>query len=499
LTFFFIGSNSIYIGIDAEYNATIGKPDNLYKCPIGFIIMENVFCVYFTGEVLIRLIAYRKKRMCFTDAWFVFDSILVTFMVLEVWILPVFGIAGELSQFSVLRLLRLLRISRMARLMKKVPELMMIIKGLLASVRSVGCTAILQVLILYVFSILFVSEYHEEGYESKKHHEFEDDGDIDIFFGSMGKSMFSLFIYGTVLDDVTYCSDAIRATDNGVPFYLGLFLVFIVISSFTILNMLIGILCEVVTATAESEKTKSAETSVKDAITTLFNTMDVDGSGTITETEFNSMRDDAAVKSALEEMDIYDSHFARYCELLFHKDDEKEGSPLKEKPTISFEELINMILRLSPGNHINALDFSLLQASVDRTQETLRERVLKIHNSIALLSGKARSPADTENRPVTSSTAGDEEAPDASPRWGQGSSLEKSAQGDAPPQQPTTSNQNFTLDMFARTSSHQIIEELERRLGVSALEGGAPAGVPKDRPHDLGTSEAFHSLGVPDH
>merc|ERR1719201_2163462 len=99
------------------------------------------------------------------DGWFVFDGILVLFMVLETWIFPIFGIGGQLAQFSVLRLLRLLRISRMARLMKKVPELMIIIKGMVASFRSVGCTAILQVLILYVWGILLTSEYHEKGAE----------------------------------------------------------------------------------------------------------------------------------------------------------------------------------------------------------------------------------------------------------------------------------------------------------------------------------------------
>merc|ERR1719440_503230 len=200
-------------------------------------------------------------------------------MVLETWIFPIFGVASALAQFSVMRLLRLLRISRMARLMKKVPELMIIIKGLIASFRSVSCTAVLQVLILYVWSILFVSEYHEFGED--------DDSDIAEMFGTMGKSMFSLFIYGTVLDDVTACTDTIRGTENN--FMLSLFLVFILISSFTILNMLIGILCEVVSATAESEKLKAKENSCKEAITQLFDRLDQDANGSITEKEFMEM------------------------------------------------------------------------------------------------------------------------------------------------------------------------------------------------------------------
>jgi hypothetical protein len=480
LTFVFIGVNSLYIGIDADVSATVGKPDDLYdpKTPLGFIIMENIFCIYFTFEVVVRFIGFKSKHPCsiIKDKWFMFDGTLVTMMVLETWIFPVFGIGGALSQLSVLRLLRLLRISRMARLMKKVPELMIIIKGLIASFRSVSCTAILQVLILYVWSILFVSEYHEKGPD--------DEEEIASYFGTMGKSMFSLFIYGTVLDDVTACTDAIRGTEN--VFMLSLFIVFILISSFTILNMLIGILCEVVSATAESEKTKAVETSAKEAITTLFEKMDVDGSGTITQEEFMHMRDDETVRQALEEMDIYESHFTRYCELLFQgKKAQQAGKP----PVIDFEALITMLLRLSPGNHINALDFSLLQASIDRTQECLRDRVLGINSKISeamgkppqALGGESPQPPNTDGSDLRGAASSNTSVP-VEPSLGGG-------------------RKEYTMDMFVRTSSHQIIEELERRLGVSALEAIKPSPAlagQKDSLVQGQDPQAFHSLGVPE-
>lgn len=67
-----------------------------------------------------------------TDMWFRFDSILVAFMLLETWFLPVV-LAGQsgggLSNLSVLRLLRLARLSRLVRLMRSFPELLTLIKG----------------------------------------------------------------------------------------------------------------------------------------------------------------------------------------------------------------------------------------------------------------------------------------------------------------------------------------------------------------------------------
>lgn len=526
MTFFVITVNALYIGYDADYTARFGKPDNLYDAdtPIGFKMFENLFCIYFTGEVLIRFAATKTFGLL-VEFWFIFDSILVALMVLETWVFAIFSVGGGLSQLSVLRLLRLLKISRMARLMKKVPELMIIIKGLIASFRSVGCTAILQVLILYVWSILFVSEFHtakhtctdDDGEKymctvdtanggffntgtTGEHTMIEDNGDtIESFFGTMGKSMFALFIYGTILDDVTYCTDAIRGEKSTV--YLGLFIVFILISSFTILNMLIGILCEVVSATAESEKAKAAEGGVRDAITELFHKLDLDGSGNISEDEFMHMRDDPAVKEALEDMDIYDRYFNKYCQILFHANDEEENpgeddekKPPKKPscPSIDFETLINMILRLSPGNHINALDFSLLQASIDRTQENLRDRILAIHEKIHQAAEKSGTTLPQKSRALTDVSVQDEDAggfAKAEPEPLAPSNDSNDLRGAA-----SSADYQYTLEMFMRTSSHQIIEELERRLGVSGLEAG------RTSPKKDGTQsqEAFHSLGVPD-
>lgn len=472
LTFFFIGVNSLYIGIDADYSATNFKPDDLYDkdTPVWCVVMENVFCIYFTGEVLIRFISYKNKCHCFLDPWFRFDSALVTLMVLETWILPMLGVASALAQLSVLRLLRLLRISRMARLMKKVPELMIILKGLVASFRSVGCTAILQVAILYVFSIIFVAEYHEKGGDDDNSW---DDGHITYYFGTMAKSFYSLFIFGTILDDVTQVTDIIRGAGGNWQMMLTFFILFIMFSSFTVLNMLIGILCEVVAATADSEKQKAAETCVKEAMVTVFDTLDQDGNGTICEEEFVQMRDgnDAsseAVKAALEDMDILDSHFNRYCEILFHASDDT-GKTVK----LSFETVINMILRLSPGNHVNALDFSLLQASIDSSQEALSERVKKLKDLVAECRYGGPSPSRPVSRDQTrDQMGGNELRAQTPPSRGQDSvkaAMDRGLSSMVMSQirDPLGPESGYQFEAFDKISSNEILEELERRLGVT--------------------------------
>ncbi len=77
------------------------------------VVVENLFCFYFTGEVLVRFMSFARKVNCLRDMWFKFDSVLVTFMVIETWILPV-ALAGSggggLSNLSALRLMRLVRL-----------------------------------------------------------------------------------------------------------------------------------------------------------------------------------------------------------------------------------------------------------------------------------------------------------------------------------------------------------------------------------------------------
>merc|ERR1712125_309650 len=67
--------NAIWIAVDTDNN----KSSSLYDSKPVFIVAENVFCVYFSVELLIRFVAFRRKLDCFMDRWFVFDLFLVVF------------------------------------------------------------------------------------------------------------------------------------------------------------------------------------------------------------------------------------------------------------------------------------------------------------------------------------------------------------------------------------------------------------------------------------
>jgi len=194
--------------------------------------------------------------------------------------------------------------------MRAIPQMMVIIKGMIAATRTVCCTGALMVLVMYTFSILFTDSFHE-----KEWPDGEEAPKTEDMFGTLGKSMFSLFIMGAILDDVTACSNVIR--ESGNVWMMVAFVIFILISSFMMLNMLIGILVEVVSATAEGEREKSIETNVREAIGSIFKNLDQDSNKEICREEFMAMRSNQNVMEALSELDIVKTHFHLYAELFF--------------------------------------------------------------------------------------------------------------------------------------------------------------------------------------
>lgn len=241
--------NALWIGADTEWNhKSLIDADGKYPLEPSSVAVENVFCFYFTVEVVVRFLSFRKKVSCLRDAWFVFDSLLVTCMVLETWVIAFITLVSDgwegasfLSNFSALRLLRLLRLTRMARLMRSVPELMTLVKGMVSAAKAVFFILMFLVLVMYVFAIIMVSiigspEANRDAEEDTCEH----------MFGTMGDAMMSLFTNGVLGDNLSQAVQGILNFPNGEGsgtgvFLMWLFMLFFAISSMTLLNMLIGV------------------------------------------------------------------------------------------------------------------------------------------------------------------------------------------------------------------------------------------------------------------
>jgi hypothetical protein len=290
--------NTVWIGISADNN------DEVLLCkarPI-FQIMDNLFCTFFTFEILVRFQAFARKCVAFTDGWFAFDSMLVGFMVWETWgmVLLYFpmcsGGGGDSStpdgapNTSILRVLRLFRLSRVARatrLLSSFPELLIMVRGLVAGMRSVLAVLCFLGLVIYVFGITFRMTLK--------------DADVGKgVFENVPQAMNSLLLQVLCGPDADLMGQML---EKGLQYYIT-FLVFIVIAVMVGLNMLTGILVDAVSSVAETAQDESFMREINDAISSLVEALDDDGNGSISDVEFEILVKDPQAMSNFHDLGV---------------------------------------------------------------------------------------------------------------------------------------------------------------------------------------------------
>jgi len=270
--------NCIWIPIDIDVikHGTLKELDPLY------LTLEHSFCAFFFLEWFVCFLAFESKMQGLRDYWFCLDSILVPLMVCETWIMrPLMYITSEgeteggLANASVLKLLRVIRLCRvfrMARLLKRIPEVMILIKGLAVAARSVFCTICLLAIIIYFFAIFFT--------------ELTDTTDLgDKRFRTVMYGMKTLLLYATLPD----LADIVEEAGDEHFFFALLMMVYILLATLTVMNMLIGVLVEVVSVVSAVEIEELSCVDVKLKLQSIYGVVDLDQSSTISRREFEGL------------------------------------------------------------------------------------------------------------------------------------------------------------------------------------------------------------------
>ncbi|WP_253774172.1 ion transporter [Goodfellowiella coeruleoviolacea] len=169
-------------------------------------VVDRVALVIFVVEVAARV--YAHGRRFFRDPWNWFDTVIV-----GVAVLPTSG------SFGVLRALRILRA---LRLISVVPSMRRVVAALLAAVPGMASIAALLVLVLYVSAVIATKLFHTSAPEH---------------FNDLGSSLFTLF---QVMTGEAW-SEVARTVMTEQPLAWIFFVTFIVITTFTVLNLFIAV------------------------------------------------------------------------------------------------------------------------------------------------------------------------------------------------------------------------------------------------------------------
>ena len=186
-------------------------------------LIDRVVLGVFVAELATRIAVQRTAF--FRDGWNIFD-----FIVIGV------SLAPATDAFTVLRALRVLRLLRLVTL---VPSLRRVVGGLISALPGMSSILLLIGLIYYVCAVMAVNLFGE---------------DFPALFGTLPASLFTLF---TIMTLEGWVDGVVKPIMEKYPYAWLFFIPFIIGTTFTILNLFIGIIVNAMQS--EHAKEEAAE------------------------------------------------------------------------------------------------------------------------------------------------------------------------------------------------------------------------------------------------
>ncbi len=214
--------NAVVLGLetDPRISATYG----------AFLSGLDRICLsIFVVEISLALIATGPRF--FRDPWRIFD-----FIVVGIALVPAAG------AFSVLRSLRILRV---LRLVSAAPQMRSVVRALLTAIPGLSSICCLLVLVFYVAAVISTNLFSAAFPE---------------WFGTIGASMYTLF---QVMTLESWSMGIVRPILEEFPYAWMFFVPFIMVMTFTMLNLFIAVIVNAIqsqTEAAQSEQLEKIET-----------------------------------------------------------------------------------------------------------------------------------------------------------------------------------------------------------------------------------------------
>jgi len=267
---------------DAQFNGAAPK--------VWVDYFEVGFCIFFTVEILVRLV-FEKLAFIFGPdwKWNLFDMVLVLFTLTD--LVRVGVRSGDFASAYIGRILRLSRffaLMRLSRVMKLLPSLRIILLSILDSMIALLWCFLFVGFMMYIFAVLVlygVSEhFRQDTYLDQKM-----EAELQQWWGGIYRSIVTLFM--SISGGCDWADAVSPLRSLGVTYEL-LFLLYIFLMSFGVLNILMGAFVATAQQIAASDPdtaAKYAHTQVESYIHRIkgfFKQADVDHTGTLSWNEF---------------------------------------------------------------------------------------------------------------------------------------------------------------------------------------------------------------------
>jgi voltage-gated sodium channel len=185
-------------------------------------LVDRLLLAVFVTEILVKLYAFGGRF--FRNPWNVFD-----FLVVGIALIPSTG------PLTVLRVLRLLRLVSM------VPRFRFVVESLLRAIPGILSIAGLLLILFYIAAVMATGLFGSS---------------FPQWFGSIGESMYSLFQIMTL---ESWSMGIARPVMEVYPWAWAYFVPFILIATFTMLNLFIAIIVSTMQSMVEEQKAQETE------------------------------------------------------------------------------------------------------------------------------------------------------------------------------------------------------------------------------------------------
>lgn len=184
------------------------------------VAVDRLALVLFTVELTLKIAVYRSAF--FRGGWNLFDFLIVAI--------------GWVPNAGPLTVLRALRILRVIRLVTVVPQLRRVVGALFQALPGMGAILAVLALLFYIAAVMATKLFSAE---------------FPQWFGSIGASMFSLFQIMTL---ESWSMGIVRPVMDVYSYAWAFFVPFIVLTSFTVLNLFIALIVNSMQALQEKER-----------------------------------------------------------------------------------------------------------------------------------------------------------------------------------------------------------------------------------------------------
>jgi len=291
------------------------------------------------------------------------------------------GDAGmaDASIFKLVRLLRLSRMARLARLLHRMPDLMILVKGIGVATRSVFFTLCLLIIIIYVFAVGLTQV--TDGVEPLH----------SRYFGNVLESMSTLLLRGTLPD----LADLVNTMGRANYVFACVMLLFILMSSLTVMNMLVGVLVEVVSVVAAVEKEQMTMQYVKTSLQSMLRKtgMGDESNLAISRHEFEALILKPEAARIIQDVGVDVVGLVDFLDFIF-----KDGHKL------SFPEFMDVVLQMRGCNNATVRDVVDLRKYVHNQMNDAVSSVTETVNSLKM-NGVSTGAGHNENKSLNHGAA----------------------------------------------------------------------------------------------